>query len=154
MLPLCPEHREWYLRLPQDQDRSLILKVHTRSAGRPGSQRHRAETPCRVLLSNIDRDDDLAATPLRSPEREGVVSADRLWQMIAPTELHERPSLAIVFGKDAGDPLLLRRQAVIHLRNQRDLFLPAKAIRQGLWQAVDIACLLLRPGVATLAIHL
>src|SRR5215471_4316579 len=64
ILSLCPEHREWHLRLPQDQDRSLILKVHTRSAGRPGGQRHRAERPCSVLGSNIDRDDDLAGTPL------------------------------------------------------------------------------------------
>ena len=65
--------------------------------------------------------------------------------MIAPTELHERTSLAIILGKDAGNPLLIHWQAVIHLSNQRDLFLPAKAIRQGLWQAVDIACLLLGP---------
>src|SRR6266567_7650244 len=115
MLRLCPEHREWYirLRLPQDQDRSLILKVHTCSAGRSGGQRHRAEPPCSVLGSNIDRDDDLAGTSLRSPEIEGVVSADRWGQMIAPTELHERTSLAIVFGKDAGHPLLIRRQAMI-----------------------------------------
>src|SRR6266568_3278433 len=154
MLNLCPEHREWCLRLPQDQDRSMILKGHTRIAGRPGGQRHRAEPPCSVLGSNIDRDDDLAATPLRSPEIEGVVSADRRGQMIASAELHERTSLAIVFGKDAGNSLLIRWQAVIHLRNQRDLFLPAKAIRQGLWQAVDIACLLLRPCVATLAIQM
>src|SRR5579864_6789095 len=150
MLHLCPEHREWYLRLPQDQDRSLILKGHTRSAGHPGGQRHRAEPPCSVLGSNIDRDDDLAATPLRSPEIEGVVSADRWGQLIAPTELHERTSLAIIGSKDAGHPLLIRWQAVIHLRNQRDLFLPAKAIRQGLRQAVAIACLLLCPCVAAL----
>src|SRR5262249_34600740 len=133
---------------------SLVLKVHTRSAGRPGDQRYRAIRPRRVLLSNIDRDEDLASTPMRSPEIEGVVSADRLWQMIAPTELHERPSLAIIFGKDAGHPLLIRWQAVIHLSNQRDLFLPTKAIGQGLWQAVDIAGLLLRPCTTTLAVNM
>src|SRR6266699_5530184 len=148
MLRLCPEHREWdlRLRLPQDQDRRMILEVHTSIAGSPSGQRHRTEPPCSVLGRNIDRDHDLASTSLRSPEIEGVVSADWLWQMIAPTKLHECTGLAIIGGKDAGHPLLLRRQAVIHLRNQRDLFLPAKAIRQGLWQAVDIACLLLRPG--------
>src|ERR1019366_897087 len=145
MLRLCPEHREWDLRLPQDQDRSLILKVHTGSAGSSRGQRHRTEPPCSVLGSNIDRDENLAATSLRSPEREGVVSADRRGQMIAPTKLHERSRLTIIGGKDAGDLLLIRWQAVIHLSNQRHLFLPAKAIRQGLWQAVDIACLLLRP---------
>src|SRR5258708_22775664 len=114
MLRLCPEHREWdlRLRLPQDQDRSLILKVHTRIAGGSGGQRHRAEPPCSVLGSNIDRDDDLAGTPVRSPEIEGVVPADRRGQMIAPTKLHERPSLAIILGKDAGHPLLIRWQAV------------------------------------------
>src|SRR5258708_40126797 len=95
MLNLCPEHREWCLWLPQDQDRSLILKVHTRIAGRPGGQRHRAEPPCSVLGSNIDCDDDLASTPLRSPGIEGVVSADRRGPMTAPTQLHEptRPAL-------------------------------------------------------------
>src|SRR5437868_4081981 len=146
MLSLCPERREWCLRLrlPQDQDRGMILKVHTRIAGSPGGQRHRAEPPCSVLRSNIDRDDDLASTSLRSPDIEGVVPADRRGQVIAPTELHERASLAIIGGKDAGNPLFLRWQAVIHLSNQRDLFLPAKAIRQGLRQAVAIACLLLR----------
>ena len=117
----------------------MILKGHTRIAGRPGGQRHRTERPCRVLGSNIDRDDDLAGTPLRSPDIEGVVPADRRGQMIAPTELHERTSLAIIGGKDAGRPLLTGRQAVIHLSNQGDLFLPAKAIRQGLRQAIDIA---------------
>src|SRR5437899_3365377 len=35
--------------------------------------------------------------------------------MIAPTELHERTSLAIIGGEDAGDPLLIRWQAVIRL---------------------------------------
>src|SRR6266852_9766032 len=126
MLGLWPDHREWCLRLPQDQDRSLILIGHTLIAGRPGGQRHRAEPPRGVLGSNIDRDDDLAGTPLRSPDIEGVVSADRRGQMIAPTELHERTSLAIIFGKDAGHPLLIQWQAVIHLSNQGDLLLPAK----------------------------
>src|SRR5258708_2742794 len=141
MLRLCPEHREWYLRLrlPQDQDWSMILKVLTRSAGSSRGQRHRTERPCRVLGRNIDRDDDLTGAPLRSPEMEGVVSTDRLRQMIAPTELHERTSLAIIGGKDAGHTLLIRWQAVIDLSNQRDLLLPAKAIRQGLRQAVAIA---------------
>src|SRR6266852_5968339 len=103
MLTECPEHREWRwrFRLPQDQDRSLILKGHTRIAGRPGGQRHRAEPPCRVLGRNIDRDENLTGAPLRSPEIEGVVSADRRGQMIAPTKLHKRPSLAIIGGKDA-----------------------------------------------------
>src|SRR5581483_7385168 len=109
MLRLCPEHCEWFLRLPQDQDRSLILKVHTRSAGSPGGQRHRAEPPCRILGSNIDRDENLAATSLRPPKIEGIVSADRWGQMIGPTELHECSSFAIIGGKDASDPLLLRR---------------------------------------------
>src|SRR5260370_21686272 len=92
MLGLCPEHREWdlRLRLPQDQDRSLILKVHTRITGSPGGQRHRAEPPCSVLGSNIDRDDDLAGTPLRSPEIEGVVSADRRGPLKAPTPMPAR----------------------------------------------------------------
>ena len=82
----------------------MILKGHTSIAGRPGDQRHRAEPPCSVLGRNIDRDDDLAGTPLRSPDIEGVVSADRWGQMIASTELHERTSLAIIGGKDAGNP--------------------------------------------------
>src|SRR5262245_3915688 len=116
----------------------MILKGHTRSAGRSGSQRHRAIRPYSVLLSNIDRDEDLAGASLRPPEIEGIVSADRLWQMIAPTKLYERGRLAIIFGKDAGHPLLIGWQAVIHLRNQRDLLLPAKAIRQGFRQAVAI----------------
>src|SRR5947209_8660214 len=84
ILSVCPQHREWRLRLPQDQDRSLILKGHTSIAGSPGGQRHRAEPLCSVLGSNIDRDDDLAGAPLRSPDIEGVVSADRWGQMIAP----------------------------------------------------------------------
>ena len=117
----------------------MILKVHTRSAGRSGGQRHRTEPPCSVLGSNIDRDDDLAGTSLRSPNIEGVVSADRLGQMITLAKLHECTSLAIIFGKDAGHPLLLRWQAVVYLSNQRDLFLPAKAIRQGLRQTIAIA---------------
>src|SRR5436309_9868756 len=105
MLTECPDHCDWCLGLPQDQDRSMILKGHTSIAGSPGGQRHRAEPLCSVLGSNIDRDDDLASTSLRSPEIEGVVSADRRGQMIAPTELHERPSLAIIGGSDAADPL-------------------------------------------------
>src|SRR5947199_9551104 len=117
----------------------MILKVHTRSAGSPGGQPHRAERLCSVLGSNIDRDEDLAGTPLRSPDIEIVVSADRRRQMIAPTELHERGCLAIIGGKDAGYPLLIRWQTVIHLRNQRNLFLPAKAIRHGFRHAVAIA---------------
>ncbi len=117
----------------------MILKGHTRSAGRSGGQRHRAEPPCSVLGSNINRDEDLAGTALRSPEIEGVVSADRRGQMIAPPELHERTSLAIIGGSDTGHPLLIRWQAVIHLRNQRNLLLPAKAIRQFLRQAVATA---------------
>src|SRR5712692_8913510 len=100
----------------------MILVGHTLIAGRPGGQRHRAEPPCGVLRSNIDRDNDLASTSLRSPEIEGVVSTDRLRQMIAPTELHERTSLTIIFGKDAGNPLLIPWQTVIYLSNQRDLF--------------------------------
>src|SRR5258708_38895919 len=98
MLRLCPEHREWdlRLRLPQDQDRGMILKIHTRGAGSPGGQRHRVERLYSALWGNIDRDDDLASTPLRSPEIEGVVSADRRGQMIAPTELHERSSPPII----------------------------------------------------------
>src|SRR6266550_4343742 len=123
MLTECPHHREWCLRLPQDQDRSMILKVHTSIAGSPGDQRHRAEPPCSVLGSNIDRDDDLAGTPPWSPDIEGVVPADRYRQMIAAAELHECTGLAIIGGKDAGNPLLIRGQAVIHLSNQRDLFL-------------------------------
>src|SRR6266566_5185766 len=144
MLEVCPDHREWCLWLPQDQDRSMILIVHTLIAGSPGGQCHRTEPSCSVLGGDIDRDDDLAGTSLRSPDIEGVVSADRWGQMIAPTELHERTSLAIIGGKDAGNPLLIQWQAVIHLSNQRDLFLPAKAIRlqpcaatlyiQGGWQ--------------------
>src|SRR5215469_8089735 len=43
ILRLCPKHREWDFRLPQDQDRSLILVVHTCIAGCPGGQRHRAK---------------------------------------------------------------------------------------------------------------
>src|SRR5713226_1833130 len=101
ILRLCPEYREWHLRLAQDQDRSLILEIHTRSAGRPGGQRHRSERLCSDLGSNIDRDNDLTGTSLRSPDIEGVVSADRWGQMIAPTELDERSSLAIIGGKDA-----------------------------------------------------
>src|SRR5260370_35179225 len=128
----------------------MILVGHTLIAGRPGGQRHRAESPCGVLRSNIDRDNDLASTSLRSPEIEGVVSTDRLRQMIAPTELHERTSLTIIFGKEAGHPLLIRWQAVIDLSNQRHLFLPAKAIRQVLRQAIAIPC----PCAATRAIHL
>src|SRR5258708_26476509 len=104
MLNLCPEHREWCLWLPQDQDRSLILKVHTRIAGSPGGQRNRAEPPCSVLGSNIDRDDDLASTPLRSPDIEDVVSADRRGHMRAPTAVHERTSVAVIVGKNAGQP--------------------------------------------------
>src|SRR5260370_25320756 len=49
ILRLCPEYREWHLRLAQDQDRSLILEIHTSVAGSPGGQRHRAEPPCSVL---------------------------------------------------------------------------------------------------------
>src|SRR6266568_6111830 len=152
ILGVCPEHREGHLRLrvPQDQDRSMILEIHTRSAGSSGGQRHRSERLCRVLGSNIDRDEDLAGTSLWSPDIEGVVSADRWGQMIAPTKLHERSSLTIIGGKDAGHPLLIRWQAVIHLSNQGDLLLPAKAIGQGLRQAIAIAC----PCTATLAIHL
>src|SRR5438046_6094043 len=109
MLSLCPEGRKWdiRLRLPQDQDWRMILKVHARIAGRPGGQRHRVERPYSVLGSNIDRDDDLVATPLRSTEIEGVVPADRWGQMIATTELHKRASLAIIGSKDAGHPLLI-----------------------------------------------
>src|SRR2546421_3117077 len=102
MLSLCPEHREWYLRLrlPKDEDRSLILEGHTSSARSPGGQRHRAVRPCSLLGRYIDRDEDLASTSIRSPEIEGVVSADRRGQMIAPTKLHERTGLAIIGGKD------------------------------------------------------
>src|SRR5215469_15819796 len=110
MLTVNPDLREWELRLSQDQDRSLILKGHTILAGSPRSQRHRSVPPCSHLGIDIDRDEDLAGTSLRSPEIEGVVSADRWGQMIAPTELHERTSLAIIGGKDAGDPLLIRWQ--------------------------------------------
>ena len=110
----------------------MILIGHTLITGRPGGQRYRAEPPCRVLGGNIDRDDDLAGTSLRSPDIEGVVSADRWGQMIAPTKLHERTGLAIIGGKDAGNPLFIPWQAVIHLSNQGNLFLPTKAICQGL----------------------
>src|SRR5215469_17712575 len=99
----------------------MILKGHTGIAGSSGGQRHRVEPPCSVLGRHIDRDEDLAGTSLRSPDIEGVVSADRRGQMIAPTELHEHTSLAIIGGKDAGDPLLITWQAVIHLSNQGDL---------------------------------
>jgi len=38
MLSLCPEHCEWCLRfrLPQDEDRSMVLKVYTILAGSAG----------------------------------------------------------------------------------------------------------------------
>src|SRR5258708_34071998 len=128
MLNLCPEHREWCLWLPQDQDRSLILKVHTRIAGSPGGQRHRAEPPCSVLGSNIDRDDDLASTPLRSPDIEGVVSADRRGQMIAPPQLHERTSPAIICRKHPGNPLLIHSQGVNNPDNQPNPLPPAQTL--------------------------
>src|SRR5215469_16379358 len=95
MLTEYPDLREWELRLPQDQDRSMILIGHTILAGRPGGQRHRSVRLCSVLRSNVDRDEDLAATALWPPEIEGVVSADWLWQMITLSELHERACLAV-----------------------------------------------------------
>src|SRR5215471_7630765 len=107
MLTEYPDLREWELRLPQDQDRSMILIGHTILAGRPGGQRHRSVRLCSVLLSNIDRDEDLAGTPLWPPEIEGVVSADRLRQLIALTELLEGCGLAIIGSIDAGNPLLI-----------------------------------------------
>ena len=85
----------------------MILKVYTRGAGRPGGQRHRAERLSSGLGRHIDRDDDLAGAPLRSPDIEGIVSADWRGQMIATTELHERTSFAVIGGKDAGHPLLI-----------------------------------------------
>src|SRR5262249_19665620 len=74
--------------------------------------------------------------------------------MIASAELYRRTRLAILLGEDAGDPLRIRWQAMVYLRDERGLFLPAKAIRQGFGQAKCVAGLLRRATVASLAIHL
>jgi hypothetical protein len=66
------------------------------------------------------------------------VPTNRRRQVGAPTELHERPRLAVILGIDAGHQLLIRWQIVIDLSDQCDLLLLAKAIRQGLRQAIGI----------------
>src|SRR5262249_25897269 len=121
VLRLSPERGEWLLWLPQDENGSVVLKVHTYGAGRSGGQCHRVVRLRCVLRRDIDRDEHLTTTSIWSPEIKGVVPADRRWQMIASAVLDKRASLPIVFGKDAGDPLLIRWQAVIDLRDQGNL---------------------------------
>src|SRR5262249_28032290 len=81
VLRLSPERGEWLLWLPQDENGSVVLKVHTYGAGRSGGQCHRVVRLRSVLRRDIDRDEHLTTTSIWSPEIKGVVPADRRWQM-------------------------------------------------------------------------